>query len=567
MKNNRKKKFLYLGIIIILISCSALLNLFASSNKDTNNNYGNLIQNPSLKSSFFSEEQFNSILEEEKNGLGIVSIMNISYNQKGFTDYSSQTKYESVNDDISNGTLNIAYNGTFFNITILNATRDYLKQSYIDRNILTIRLNESLQVSFDNSSDNNGLAGYLIYLPRLYPIEIKEIIINDTRLIDSEYTIQEINGHSFLYFDYYSYIGVRTAGTFSMDILFDYNLTLANWYANQENYEEISVNKKTQNITANYVYQFNLQGSHYKGDSPDDGTADASDLIVNLKVKPFDKNLLEYTQLRLKGQTISNINDYISNKIIYVNLSDSFKANNSQFLLRITTEFRVQFVSAVGNTWAIDRLVEQLHIRERIYLPAVSEGPQRLMVRFSFLEPSISSDEEIDTSIQFERTTIQISSVGRGIEIITPPLIRGELACPFSIQYQAINSFQITIRDNFNVPLSGLDVKIFYNNKLYGTYISNSWIQPVAPLETNQDGKINLAFLPNGIYTIGIYKNGELEDIEILNTIQPIYDFKTEIAHIPIVVIIFGSISILIITIGVIFHLRNIKNQEKELSK
>jgi len=559
MKKNHRKKIIYLIIIVILISVSSFFILFPSYNKNTNYNYSYLKQGNLINSNSLSEEQFSSVLVEEKNGLGTISIQNISYYKKGFTNYTSQVKYKRLNDDISNETLNITYLGTQFNKTLLNATRDYLKDSFIDQNKTSIRINESLQISFDNNTDEDGLAGYLIYLPRLTPIEIDKIYVNESKLNSSDYAIKEINNRPFIYFNYFNYFGLSPTGTFSMDLIFSYNLTLKNWEANQINYEDIVVSNKMQNISADYTYTFKIEGNHYSGDTPDEGKSTASDLIVNLKIIPFDRNQLSYTEIQLDENPVSDINDYILENIIYINLSDSFRANNSEFSLSFTTEFKIKFYEAVYKTWAIDRLVDNLYIRERIYFPSVIEGPSRLIVIISFFDPTISDEQILDSYTQFGRSLTQIVSENVGIKIISPVLIKGELGCPLAIKYQATNNFQIIIRDNFDVPLSGLKIRLFYNNRPYGTYISNNRIQPIAPLTTNQNGEINLAFLPNGIYTIAIYKNDKLEAVKLLNTYQPVYDFKTEIPHIPIVVIIFGSISILIICIGIIFYLRNYK--------
>jgi hypothetical protein len=557
MKKNHRKKIIYLIIIVILISVSSLFILFPSSKKNTNYNYSYINQSNCINSNSLNEEQFSSILVEEKNGLGTISIQNISYYKKGFTNYTSQVKYKRVNDDISNGTLNITYLGTQFNKILLNATRDYLKDSFIDQNKISIRINESLLVNFNNNTDENGLAGYLIYLPRLTPIEINEIYVNESKLNSSDYAIKEINGYRFIYFNYFNYFGISPTGTFSIDLIFSYNLTLKNWDANQIN-NDIVVSNKIQNISAEYTYDFEIEGYHYEGDTPDDSRP-ASDLIVSLKIIPFDRTQLGYTNLQLNGKSVSNINDYLSDNIIYINLSDSFRANNSELSLSFTTDFKIKFYEPVYKTWAIDRLVDNLYIRERIYFPSVIEGPSRLIVRISFFEPTILNEQIIDSYTQFERPITQILSERDGIKIISPVLIKGELGCPLIIKYQATNNFQVIIRDNFDVPLSGLKIRLFYNNKPYGTYISNNRIQPIAPLTTNQNGEINLAFLPNGIYAIAIFKNDKLEAVKLLNTYQAVYDFKTEIPHIPIVIIIFGSISILIIFIGVIFYLRNYK--------
>ncbi|TXT62801.1 MAG: conserved exported protein of unknown function [Promethearchaeota archaeon] len=561
MKRTSIKK-VFSVVIILTVIVSSLIFIFLPIARNTSHQtHWNLPQNYSITSSSLSEESFTPILEEEKSGVGTVTILNISYQEEGFTNYSSAVQYKELNDDISLGALNVTYNSTQFINTLVNATGDYLTNSFSDQNKILIRLNESLQIEFDNStSDVDGLAGYLIYLPRLTPIDISEIYIDNTKLEEEDYAIKNIDSYPFIYFNYYNYFGELSSGTFIMDILFTYNITLNDWEATQGLSDDLTVSQQTENITAEYEYFFEIVSKHYTGQTSIGSIMDASDLYLNLKVIPFDRNQLTYTSLQLNG-VIKNINQYSTDNIITINVSDSFTANKSQFLLDFSSEFTVHFYKALDNTWAIDRLVEQFHIRERIYFPSIIDGPSHLIVRCIIFEPSISTNEMIDSYTQFERDISRITGEKGGLTITSPVLIRGELACPFVIKYQAINNFQITIKDNFDVPLSGLTVELYYHNKMYGTYISKGRVQPLGPISTDQNGQINLAFLPKGIYAIGIYKNGDLEAVKFLNTIQPVYSFTTEIPHIPIVVIIFGSISIAIILIGIVYYLKSNKKR------
>jgi hypothetical protein len=96
-------------------------------------------------------------------------------------------------------------------------------------------------------------------------------------------------------------------------------------------------------------------------------------------VSPFEKDQLENHSLSLKGEDVDDISNYLdTNNNINISLADSFRANNSAFSLNFTTEFRVGFKEPLSETWAIDRLINEADIRERIYFPSVIEGPEYL---------------------------------------------------------------------------------------------------------------------------------------------------------------------------------------------
>ncbi|TFG00362.1 MAG: hypothetical protein EU541_02480 [Promethearchaeota archaeon] len=546
-----KKRCVFSILILSLIIFQSVVLLYTQINKQAISNHD---PNTSLQSQTFSEDDYNSILQEARSGLGTISILNISFTEKGFINYTSE--FPNLDNDITQEALNVSFLGTRFNKSLLNASRNYLKENYIDQNILSIYINESLEVVFDNDSDTiDGLCGYMVYLPRLTPIEIEKVFVNNTELEDEDYSIE----NEYIKFNYLNY-GGNLVGHFSMDIFYSYNITLIEWRIAQLNEEDIVLKEKSQNISADYNYRFKLNALKYIGAFPF-LRAVADNLEVSFQVSPFDMENLTDFKLTLKGEEVSNISDYIDYRNdIKISLSDSFRGD-SVFLFEFSTNFTVKFLKPVGYTWAIDRLVGESDTRERIYFPSVINGPQHIVVQFSIEEPSITSLQVKDFYSQFGRSVNLFSDPEGFINITTPRLIKGEEACPFMIKYRAEKSLKLIITDTLNMPLIGVEVRIYYQGKLFGTYISQETVQPIGPLSTNQNGEISIKNIPIGNYTIKVYQYGMHQATRIVSTESNVHYIKTDIIHIPVLIIIFGSISAIIFILGILLYLRN--NKEK----
>jgi len=560
MKKHHISKKIQMIIIINLIILSSFSFIFLlNNNNELSLTNPDLEQHSLLKINAFSKDDYSSILQEEKSGLGEISLLNISFHEKGL-DNSSQ--FNELDKDIGTD-LNITYLGTSFVETIVNASRDYLKEGYINNNAVQIKLNETLLVDFDNTTSEEGLAGFLVYLPRLTSIEILEIYVGGAVLTEDEYSIVE-NG--FLKFDYFDYFDSPEDGQFSMDIIYSYDLTLINWKIDQLNIDDLVANQSIQNFTAKYAYNFLLKGNKFSGNLPTT-EIEADNLYVNLLVSPFDHQLLNNFSLALNSEQIENIENYqVSYGKFNISLTHSFSANSSIFHLNFTSNFIIAFQDPVSQSWAIDRLVNGNNIRERIYFPQILEGPEHLLLKFTFYEETIEDEQIKEISSQFNRIVYHLSIseieepyINQGILVYTPSLILGEYGCPFTIRYEATNDLRIIITDNINMPLWNLDVQIFYYNKVYGTYISNNFTQPVAPLIANENGEIILRYLPNGEYKIDIFQRGiKIKSVNI-NTEQETHYISTNVIHFPSVILSFGLISIIILLIGFFIYLRNKK--------
>jgi hypothetical protein len=557
-KQNTRLKVVVI-LIITLISLSSLCFIFQQNQKNINIDPVLSNQNPSLQTSSFSQDNYSSILEQPKSGVGEITVTNISFYEKGF---DNSTEYEALDDDIGKD-LNVTYSGTTYIETLVNASKNYLKDEYVDNNKVRIKLRDTLEVSYDNTS-HDGLAGFMVYLPRLTPIEIMEIQVDGDILAEDEYSL--VTDENFIYFDYFDYYMKSESETFSMNITYSYDISFITWEIDQLNKDElIATEQPLYNFEAKYKYQFYLKGDQFSGDSPIN-TIEAENLTVGLIINLFDKDEISNFSLALNEEEKDANNHQISSGIFNISLNEDFTANSSFFELNFTSAFQVRFQDPVGNTWAIDRLLSGNNIRQRFYIPQVLSGPEHLLLTFSFYEPTILNEQIRQISSQFGRAVVRlpVSAVeepleDQGILIYTPSLIVGEYGCPFSIKYEAPNSFRIIVTDNINMPLWDVDMKVYYNGLLYGTYISNNYSQPLAPLIANENGEIIMEHLPNGDYRLEIFQGGRIIKSATINTDQETHYISTSIIHFPSVILAFGIISVIILGAGIVLYLRNKK--------
>ncbi|MBY8981449.1 MAG: hypothetical protein KGD57_00750, partial [Candidatus Lokiarchaeota archaeon] len=305
---------------------------------------------------------------------------------------------------------------------------------------------------------------------------------------------------------------------------------------------------------------------------PTTGTALAEDLVVSLNISLYDRDYLNDFNIEINEEQIEDLSGYVDvNKNVYINLTDNFQCNNSEFSLEFETNFTIKFLDPVDKTWAIDRLVNGRYIRERIYFPSVISGPDHLLFKFSFFESTILFDDLQSSYSLFGRSydiidvnETEDSPIDTGIKIITPSLIKGETASPLSIQYYTDKTVRLIITDNINMPIWDISVKVYYYDSPFGTYISNNRTQPISPLIPNENGEIVLNCIPLGEYSIEIYQKGSLIDITFLNITtfgEEIYYIHTNIFQFPIVILVFGLSSFCLFSIGFIIYLKNKKRK------
>ena len=498
----------------------------------------------------------------------------------GFHLFSEQ--YPSLVDDYDENALNITLEGMEYVETLDSAIRDNLNENITNSDVITVKLNETLNVRFNTTLDASE--GYLIYGPRLSPSRLLELHVvvegsSEIKEVDqSNYTIDEYN---FLFFDYAYYFSGNSALNFTMYIIWEYNLTISPWGLLQSSEGgNLRVTQQEQEISAKFNYIFVLTGKQYDKTisdyitSPSIGEEYAEELLVNLTIYPPDKDLLNDLSLQINADE-KNVNDYL-NSDNSLTVGD-LQANFSTFLLNFTANYTLKFMNPVENSWSIDRLYSQRDIRERIYLPSIISGPEHIIVKnIEIFEKTIKINQYVQYSSLFNREPsspcknasvfdwesnpeLATSNLQEqlGLSVILPYIIKGEV-CPFSIKYHATDDLKITIMDNIGMPLIGATVELYYYEKPYGTYISNDYNQPVASLTTDVNAEIIVTNLPSGQYVIKIYQYGVLQYVTTVNTYEE-NNLVTSIIHFPSWILIFGFFSLSIFLIGYKLHQKNKK--------
>ena len=555
-KGNIKVKNLIFFILVLLIF-STLVPFFSIifTNSNIYDNQDN------LKINDFSKEDYSPIIEEKKHGLGNITIYNMTFSGLEIGHYIYNASYPLLWEDYDSGALNITSKEIKYIETIEGARIDNLNNDLLDRKEITVRLNETLKFWYDNPQE-----GFLIYRPRLYPSYLTNFsVFDDTDIleltVDTDYYIDSNN---FLVFDYDNYFQKGSTFNFTMYLIWEYDLTLDLWELSQIDNNNLIMNKTEQNFTAKFNYAFTLTGQMY--DATTNQKRPSENVGVALNVYLPDRDLLDNHSLLLNNQSVA-IDDHLNfDKSINITLSDFFFANESWFFLNFTAKYMVRFIEPVSKTWAIDRLVALRNIRERIYFPSLISGPRHIYLSFlSIYEPATLSEDILSTYSLFEREVLYFDenitdNGGVRLKVELPYMLVGE-TCPFSVNYIAVGKLRIIVTDNIKMPIMDLKLRIYYYDLNYGTYISKNRTQPIAPLKTNENGEVSLYNVPKGNYTVEVYQYGNLiirTNVSTYNEINYIY---TNIMHIPIWILIFGSINGSFLIIGIIVYLKNKKSR------
>lgn len=515
---------------------------------------------PSLEISNFSKNDYSPILQEKKQALGNITINAIDFNglERGF--YTENNSYPLIWEEYNSGALKLTLISRQFLETTEPAIVDNLDEDIEDRSIITVKINESLLVEHDNST-----LGYVIYHSRLFPSRLLQFFVdNGTKVFElTAETDYSIDSNDFIVFSFVDFFEYLPKTNFTMNLIWEYDFTVSDWKLSQNPTNDLLIRDIKQNFTVEFNYYFTLVANKYDL-SVSDPIIYADNIYIALTVNLPDRTSLNDHVLELNNVTV-NINNYLNlNKTIDVFLSDSFSGDRSIFSLNFTAFFAFEFVKPVGETWAIDRLVEGRETRERIYFPSLKSGPKHIYIQgLSFYEPTIYSEQVIYNSSLFERNSpyyyLNTSQTGKeGMIANVPYLIAGE-TCPFMFKYSSTQSLRLIITDNIKMPLIGADLEVYYFGQKYGTYISKDKVQPISPGKTNENGEIIIKNLPYGNYTVKVFQNGVFLRESNVNTYTEINYIYTSYPHFPIWIIIFGSLNGIILIFGVIFYLKNKK--------
>jgi len=527
----------------------------------------NYYYDKSPKTHSFSKGDYEPILDTEKQGLGDINITNIDFDEIGIN--SSNGMDSDYREDLSSGALNMSYRGTQFITTNKVAQVDNINENINDYRKVTVLLNESINVVYDASIQ--GLEGYTMYAPKLTPFLVVQLLIeNDTyalrKVNEQYYSIVTYNDINFLKYNYRDNFTDNTLN-FTMPIIWEYNLTIASWKLTQYEVDDLLIEEEDQILSPEFKYEFNIIGKKFNGSQ--NNIINADSLLVNLTVNFPDKALLRNHKLQINS---NNIGGKILNPDKSLYLSQLVRANNTKFLIDFKVSYIIGFVEPVDETWAIDRLVEEKDIRERIYFPQIISGPSHIFIKYiNILEDTIGFDQVESKTSLFGRsisyTEVNVTELEedirnslifnenatkrQGIKITLPYLIKGEI-CPFTFKYETDRDLKVIITDNIRMPIVGLDVVVYYYDEKYGTYISKEVNQPIGPTITNQNGEILVENVPNGNYTIRIYDpiTEELIKEAEVSAFTEVNYVITPIIHFPVIVLIFSISSLSIFGIG-----------------
>ncbi len=515
----------------------------------------------------FSKDDYTPILDAPEQGLGNITITNLTFNEEGI--FNRSDRYPNLVDDLINGTLNITYIETQYLQTNEIAQFNNLDKSLPESDGITVLINESISVQYNSSIE--GSEGYLIYNPRLIPRVLKHVFVQNQsisiikELSEDDYSLDADDYIIFYYQNYFQ--DPDNFHNFSMYFIFEYKLTAVGWELAQDPQNILTLTKQEQTFNPSFYYNFKLTGLKDSGNISVSPIL-ADNLLVDLIVNPLDKNLFYDQQLKINDQVEP---DFLGqDNVINVTIS----ADAKLFSLTFKTNFTLRFENPVDYSWAIDRLIDGRNIRERIYFPSLISGPKHIYLKnVSLIESTITINQVISNSSLFDRpvnyfdvilsitqSSIEYSLIftesavkrkGMGLKI--PYLILGETN-PFMVKYDATSDLNIVITDNIRMPLNGYRIELLYFGKVFGTYISNNLTQPMAPAYSNENGEILIENVPNGNYTVKIYQDNVILRDALINTFSEVNYVSTNIPYFPLWILIFGSLNGALILIGLIIY-------------
>ena len=531
----------------------------------------------------YTKDSFDPILNSPKQGLGNISVSDISFDQEGF-DFLGGTGYGGLVDDLQlfgseePAALNISYKSTEFVKTQQVAFVQNLNESIRDKKKVTIEINETLSVQF-NQSRSYTVEGYLVYTPRLYPCSFKQFYIRENPTDPSKYLNEgnySIDEYDFVKFSYDNYFNSAETGNFTLHLIWEYVIDINEWELNQDSEDTLEIDSQISTVEPDFEYTCIILGRKYNNSELQEVPAD--DLSINATFNLPDKSLLNYTDILLNG--ISKDEEDVVNPDR--SLQMEFSANNSIIEVGFNADFQVEFKNAIQDTWAVDRLISAKNIRERIFFPSIIGGPQHIYVKnLIAYDTTINYDQVSQNSTQFGRSfpyyraniTVveeemknslvftENTTKRKGIKLILPYIIHGEI-CPTSLRYRAINNLRIIITDNSFMPLSDVEIKLFYYGKEYGTYMAKNRTQPLPKLITDNEGEVIVNNVPNGNYTLQVIRNNNVILETSVSPDDEINYVRTNIPHIPILGIIFGGVSAILFLVGFLLY-KNYKKKER----
>ena len=561
MHDYQKKLVLIASIIVCFLMPLVLMVYYDLPQTE---DWGYSLNNDHLKSNSFSKDDYEPIIETDKLSYGNITAVDLDFDEAGII--NDTTNYYILDDDFDSGGLVVSYNSTEFIETVNVAQIDNLDENIEDSFSISVLLNDTLTVEYNKSVA--PLNGFLIYGARLTPCSLTKLLYLNTssssvdEISENYYSIDENNYLVFNYDDFF----IEDYQLFELYLIWEYEILINEWNLEQNN-EEIFITKDEQQINPVFEYNFTVVRNKISSNISD-GDIEATNLDLYLRLSPADKEELFNHSLMVGENFISN---YLNSDN---SLNISIVSNINQVFLNYTANFTIKFNDPVESSWAIDRLVSNRNIRERIYFPFLIEAPQHHVLSNLYIyEQTIIIDQVISNTSLFERNVLVFdinitiieedlknsliitknSIKKKGLKIFIPFLIEGECN-PFIIKYNADNDLKIIIADNIYMPISGITVEFYYYGKAYGTYISNERVLPISPILSDENGEVILNGVPNGNYTLKLYQNNQLLIETTIDTFTPVNYIATEIVHFPLWIMIFGLINGILFLIGYISY-------------
>ena len=393
MKNSNYRK----SFIVVIVVMSTLISLFlfypSSNNSALNLENDNISVNSNLSS--FSEEIYSPIIDAPEQGLGNITITNFSFDEEGI--FNKSDTYPNLVDDLISGALQISYLETLYLQTIQIAQFDNLDDSLLESNKITVLINESISIQFNSSVTDSE--GYLIYSPVLYPRVLNQVLVKNStsdiieELGEGDYLI---DSDDFFVFNYQNYYGI-TNHNFSIYFIFEYSLTLETWDINHNPQDVLSLTMQSQTFSPSLYYNFSLVGTKL-AENITNPLDLADNLVLEIIVNPLDKDLFFDHALEISNH--SKVDFLEPDNKINVSIS----ADAKFFSLKFKANFTMIFENPVDFSWAIDRLIGERNIRERIYFPSLISGPKHIFLEdVALIESTIIVDQIISTSSIFGR--------------------------------------------------------------------------------------------------------------------------------------------------------------------
>lgn len=439
-----------------------------------------------------------------------------------------------------------------------NETMDWSQK----KGYMTIRVNETARFYYWQNYTQKEIS----IISELKGGIIRQVTVNGTQIPLENITT--LNGGYFYNFSYY--YNLNKNGSLIMGFVFDYNLTISNWYITQHDMSSLLgktyLTQKSQIIDAYYNYSLSPGSS---------GLNMTGKFIINLpdavKLNQTSINMSLYTGDIHSPSTFERYTNYTKHSNLSIEFTNN--ANGTLYAINFKTNFTIEFKYSNGpNFWSKDSLIQNRDIRRRYYEISVVAGPTIIPVSlFYFNESSIPFDDVLSISSELGRvlsksnmnyTLTSLGPIGTTFKFEKPSetnyyyLVYGETD-RISIQYKSKYTLNLVITDKAQIPVRDVQLVIYYQDVLYGTVMSATQTFQIAPQFTDSLGQAVIKEVPYGNFTISVYYFNNFIENVTANSTTALNFLVTQIPHFPIWVIIYASISLVFAISGLKIYKKN----------